>query len=79
TGDKSQIDYCRFYLREQPQGPINPPMLISGHDLARLGVKPGPVYKLVLDYVREAQLDRKVLNKPQAIDLALEFLGNQPD
>lgn len=78
TGDKSQIDYCRFYLREQPQGPINPPMLISGHDLARLGVKPGPIYKLLLDHVREAQLDRRVLNKPQAIDLALEFLKTQP-
>ena len=74
TGDKSQIDYCRFYLKDQPQGPINPPLLLTGHDLARLGLNPGPIYKIVLDYVRDAQLDRRIQNKSQATDLAIEFL-----
>lgn len=74
-GDLSEVDYCRYYLREQPQGPIDPPMLFTGHDLARLGVKPGPVFKTVLDRVREAQLDRQIHDKAGATQLARAVLA----
>jgi poly(A) polymerase len=62
------VDYCEFYLRAQPTGPINPPPLLSGHDLVRHGLKPGPNFKKILDAVREAQLDRLVNNKREALD-----------
>src|SRR5262249_19255441 len=68
TGDTSHIDYCEYYLQTEPTGPINPPPLLTGHDLARLGLTPGPLYKAVLDAVREAQLDRVVKNKRDALD-----------
>lgn len=77
TGDKSAIDYCRHYLKEEPQGPINPPMLFTGHDLARLGVKPGPIFKTVLDRVREAQLERTLENKKDAARLAATLCREQ--
>ena len=77
TGDKSAIDYCRYYLKEEPQGPINPPLLFTGHDLARLGVKPGPIFKTVLDRVREAQLERTLENKKDATRLATELCREQ--
>lgn len=73
TGDKSAVDYCRDYLKEEPQGPINPPLLFTGHDLARLGVKPGPIFKTVLDRIREAQLDRTIDSKKEAARLAVEL------
>lgn len=73
TGDRTSVDYCRYYLREQPQGPINPPLLFTGHDLARMGVKPGPVFKTVLEKVREAQLDRLIDSKKEAMELAMEL------
>lgn len=73
TGDTGSVDYCRYYLKEQPQGPINPPLLFTGHDLARLGIKPGPVFKMVLEKVREAQLDRQIESKKDATDLALSL------
>ncbi len=69
TGDTSHVDYCEWYLRNQPQGPIDPPPLVSGHDLQkRLGLEPGPHFKTLLDRVREAQLERVVNSKAEALE-----------
>ncbi len=68
TGDASQVDYCEFYLKNQPSGPINPPPLVTGHDLQRHGLTPGPQFATILDHVREAQLDRLVGSKREALD-----------
>ncbi len=68
TGDAGQIDYCEFYLRTQPGGPINPPPLVTGHDLQRHGLVPGPHFATILEQVREAQLDRQVGSKREALD-----------
>lgn len=73
TGDASHVDYCESYLREQPTGPINPPPLVNGHDLARHGLKAGPQTKRQLEIIREAQLDRLVQTKKEA----LEWLDGQ--
>ncbi len=68
SGDASHIDYCEWYLAEQPSGPINPPPLITGHDLVQRGWKPGPGFADLLDKVREAQLERIVNSKKEAIE-----------
>ena len=41
TGDTEHVDYCTYYLKHQPAGPINPPPLLTGHDLVRHGLEPG--------------------------------------
>ncbi|HEX8201097.1 MAG TPA: CCA tRNA nucleotidyltransferase, partial [Isosphaeraceae bacterium] len=58
TGDARHVDYCEWYRRAEPTGPINPPPLVTGHDLARLGLTPGPAFATILEQVREAQLER---------------------
>ncbi len=69
TGDASQVDYCEWYLKSQPQGPINPPPLLTGHDLQkRLGLEPGPHFKDLLEQVREAQLSRLIHSKAEALE-----------
>ncbi len=68
TGDTSQVDYCRDYLEHPPSGPINPPPLLTGHDLARHGLKPGPQFKILLDRVRELQLEGQVQSKREALE-----------
>jgi poly(A) polymerase len=68
TGDASQVDYCEAYLRDQPTGPINPPPLLTGHDLTRHGLKAGPQFKVLLDRVREAQLDGLIHSKREALE-----------
>jgi poly(A) polymerase len=68
TGDTSQIDYCEWYLREQPTGPIDPAPILTGHDLARIGLTPGPEFKTILDQVRELQLERMLNSKREALE-----------
>jgi poly(A) polymerase len=68
TGDTQHIDYCHYYLQDEPSGPINPPTLLTGHDLARHGLKPGPQFKILLERAREAQLEGQIHSKREAID-----------
>ena len=67
-GEASQVDYCEYYLKAEPAGPINPPPLLTGHDLARHGIHQGPVFKVILDEVREAQLERQIGSKREALE-----------
>ncbi len=67
TGLTGDVDYCESYLRELPSGPIDPPHLVTGHDLVRHGLKPGPAFGRILDQIREAQLDGKIQTKRAAL------------
>jgi poly(A) polymerase len=68
TGDASQIDYCEHYLDTEPAGPIDPPPLLTGNDLVRHGLKPGPLFKKLLEQLREAQLDGIMNSKQEALE-----------
>jgi poly(A) polymerase len=69
------VDYCEQLLRELPQTELNPPPLVTGHDLVRLDLEPGPQFKEILDKVREAQLDGTIRSKKDAIALATRLLN----
>jgi poly(A) polymerase len=68
TGDTSHVDYCEYYRKAEPHGPINPPPLLGGHDLARHGLTPGPIFAKILEAVREAQLDGAIQSKREALE-----------
>ncbi len=67
SGEARQADYCDAYLRDQPAGPIDPPPLVTGDDLIRHGIRPGRHFSRLLEQVRDAQLDRVVSSKEQAL------------
>jgi len=69
------VEYCEGLLREWTAADLNPPPLLTGHDLAGLGLEPGPVYKQLLDAVREAQLEGTVTTPEQALELARRLSG----
>jgi poly(A) polymerase len=68
TGDAHDINYCEYYLRELPTGPINPPPLVTGADLVRHGLTPGPSFKRILDEIRAYQLDGKIGTQRDALE-----------
>ena len=68
TGNTEHVDYCRYYLETQPTGPINPAPLLTGHDLVRHGLAPGPQFKDLLERVREAQLEGQIHSKKEALE-----------
>jgi poly(A) polymerase len=52
---------------------VSPVPLVTGDDLTTAGMKPGPVFKRVLDAVYDAQLEERVKNKAEAMELALKL------
>ena len=68
TGNTEHVDYCEYYLKIEPAGPINPPPLITGHDLVRLGLQPGAHFATILEQVREAQLEGQIQSKRAALE-----------
>lgn len=58
---------------------LNPPPLLLGSDLIGLGLKPGPVFKDLLEQARRLQLDRALTDRVSALawvrDQALPGLG----
>ncbi len=72
TGDWTHVNYCRRYLRELPDGPIDPPPLVTGRDLIEAGLKPGPRFSGLLEKIRDAQLDGVIQTKEDGIKLIAE-------
>ncbi len=68
-GHTADIDHAaeRFAL---PPDQLNPPPLITGDDLRRLGIPTGPAYKGILDAVRDAQLEQRIHSAEEALELA---------
>ncbi len=71
------VAYCR-QMRAMPPEKFNPPPLITGDDLIRLGIPPGPVYRKILDRVRASQLDGQLHNRDQALQLAQHIAHTEP-
>jgi poly(A) polymerase len=63
------VVYCEQLLSEWTEADLNPPPLITGHDLVRRRLQPGPQFKALLDAVREAQLDGTIKTPEQAWEL----------
>jgi poly(A) polymerase len=74
------VAYCEYLLGEWTAEDLDPPALITGHDLVRHGLKPGPKFKELLDAVREAQLDGTIKTPKEALELVEErlALGDAP-
>jgi poly(A) polymerase len=68
------VDYCERLLKEWSEMDLNPPPLLTGHDLSRMGLTPGPIFKELLDAVREAQLDGTITCTREAIELVKQLL-----
>ena len=69
TGAESAgVEHCRRQLRLPPDE-LDPPPLITGDDLRRHGIPPGPEYQRLLEEVRDAQLEKSISTKSRALAL----------
>ena len=53
--------------------PFAPPPLINGDDLTAAGLRPGPAFRKILDGVYDAQLEKRIETREQALDLAMKL------
>jgi poly(A) polymerase len=65
--DSSGVEYCRLKLKLPPDE-LNPSPLLTGDDLVAHGIRPGPDFQLLLQAVRDAQLDGAISTKTQALE-----------
>jgi poly(A) polymerase len=71
------VEYCERLLREWTAEDLNPAPLLTGHDLLRLGLEPGPQFKQLLDAVREAQLEGAVKTSREALEMVERLLREE--
>jgi len=71
-GDLANYELARKMLAETPREEIKPLPLVRGDDLIRKGYTPGPVFKLILQAIEDAQLEGRVHTHEEAIKLVEE-------
>jgi poly(A) polymerase len=62
-------DAALQFLRERLEPQERRPKLLSGHDLIRLGLKPGPQFRQLLTAVEEAQWEGIVRTREEALEM----------
>ncbi len=72
------VGYCRELLKLPPDQ-LDPPPLLTGDDLIRHGVPRGREYQPLLTAVRDAQLEKKITTKDEAIALVDELRAGGRD
>ena len=72
--DTVHVEYCEQLLREWTTNDLDPDPLMTGHDLLRMGLEQGPLYKRLLDAVREAQLDGTIKTAKEAMEVVERML-----
>lgn len=60
----------RFAELEQIGPGIGPPPLVTGDDLIAAGFRPGPAFKALLERLYDEQLEGRVKNTPDGVELA---------
>ncbi|MBD3676404.1 MAG: CCA tRNA nucleotidyltransferase [Planctomycetaceae bacterium] len=68
-GSMQAYEFCDHYLERTPPEVLEPEPLLTGDDFIKAGMKPGKEFKILLDAVREAQLDEKISTSDEAWDL----------
>ncbi|HEV3136823.1 MAG TPA: CCA tRNA nucleotidyltransferase [Pirellulales bacterium] len=70
--DADDLEHCRELLKMPPEQ-LNPPPLLTGDDLIAHGVPRGKQYQRLLEAARDAQLEKRVLTKQEALALVDEL------
>jgi poly(A) polymerase len=73
-GDLADVEHCR-HLLALPSEELNPPPLITGDDLIVRGVPEGKRIKVLLERVRDAQLEKTIRDKAEGLALVERLLA----
>lgn len=75
--DCAAVEFSERFLAKTPTEELNPPLLVSGDDLVKRGLKPGKQFKEILDEVRDRQLDGEIDSKKEALLLVDGIVGSR--
>jgi poly(A) polymerase len=66
SGKLGNYHFARDLSVATPAEVLYPPKLITGHDLIKLGLNPGPLFREILEEVAVLQLEGKLTNRDMA-------------
>jgi poly(A) polymerase len=78
-GDLSNYDYLKRQLETMSAEEIDPPSLITGHDLLAMGLRPGKEVGKILEAIRVAQLEGTVQTRAEALEMARKLANSPPE
>lgn len=70
------LRHCRGSLALPPEA-LNPQPLVTGSDLIARGLRPGKHFGELLERIRDAQLDREIETREEAIALAMQLAAEK--
>ena len=76
--DFDAVNYCRELLKMAPDE-LNPPPLLTGDDLVAHGVPRGKEYQSLLEAARDAQLNKTISTRAEALALVDALRKRGPD
>jgi poly(A) polymerase len=68
-GNLDNYEFMLRFLAATPPEEVRPPRLLTGDDLVRMGYRPGPTFKAILEAVEEAQLNGTLNTHEDALQL----------
>jgi poly(A) polymerase len=71
-------NYAKTLLEQLGPEEIRPPRLLAGDDLVRLGYAPGPLFKEILRWVEDTQLENQIRDAEEVQRLVLEKFPLKP-
>jgi poly(A) polymerase len=77
-GDLALYEFARQKYESTPPHQIRPQPLVTGDDLIAAGYRPGPLFKEMLAFAEDAQLEGKVNSREEALTLVERTYGAAP-
>ena len=75
-GDLSLLNFTNDKIKSLENEPRIPNPLINGDDLIKIGLSPGPVFKKILSYIFDEQLEGNIKNREQALKEVEKIIKN---
>jgi len=70
-------EYCKKMMKEITIEEVKPERLINGDDLINAGFTPGPLFKEILNYIEDEQLEGRIKDKNEAMNLVIQKFGEK--
>lgn len=73
------IEQAERYLRATPRDVLDPVPLVTGEDLIALGMTPGARFKVLLNHVRQLQLNEEISTRDEAMEAVRSRIATSED
>jgi poly(A) polymerase len=79
NGNMESYEFVANFMAATPPEQVRPARLISGDDLKKMGLPPGPRYREVLQKIEDAQLEGRIATTVEALEMAGKIVREEKD